>query len=523
MDVSQELYLLALRRGWNRLVWVLVVGKWVWYRGTSRSNMRCESVSLGLYLPLAVGLSPCTLLRDFSWTVLLFFAGAFWVAQYHPKDEPGSFWALIPGCLLAFVALVREVCRVVSPRSTWVQTGSWFVLAVLFAFSMVRTYMVTPWLILGGLVAFFPYLIPWSERELNSLGLRILRHSQVDEGRMRILDACEENGYLSALYVQNRQTYESKATPPTASGIVTLQDVGGATPATSIPGGRSLPQPHPQTLSQTTRVPNRVEKPALVLVHDVYMGATMWTWCLRALSETYDVYCVELRDCGRSDRFRRSDYMDDDLNSWLTHHLPSLPYVLVGHGLGATVVARWFEGHQDDLYCKKILLLNPAGAPSSEDLEVSALERIQHRAGMLTLETLARFYGPLGKQVVRAFVVDKWTPGCPHQSYWRGLTDDVHLLFADYMYHNMMVHGSGGGARLSARWLVDTLGRDHDAREVLPIERTHVLVGASKADLGQKWRDKLFPVDIAPHSDWYLSLDCPTELCEWILSKVNPA
>ncbi|KAF4035663.1 alpha/beta hydrolase fold [Phytophthora infestans] len=185
----------------------------------------------------------------------------------------------------------------------------------------------------------------------------------------------------------------------------------------------------------------------LVLVHGYGAGNAFWAPNLRDLAKAFDVYVVEWKGIGRSQRpvFRPTSATEADaffvesLEEW-REELKLDKFILCGHSMGA-LYGTYFAAKYPNTV-EHMILVSPAGVHASTltHSELPLSRRIAF-ALHLTPMSAARGMGPLGPRLVHWMVKKRvsWTP--PGNAIRMGELDFE--LFARYCYHNWALKASG--------------------------------------------------------------------------------
>lgn len=219
----------------------------------------------------------------------------------------------------------------------------------------------------------------------------------------------------------------------------------------------------------------RKDAPVLVLLHDWQWGAAAWLPCMETLGEHFDVYAVDMRGCGLSDRARRPGAMMDDLAEWRQETIGERAYVLVGWGLGGVVAAQYYSEVQDK-QIRRIVLVSADGIDDDAKAELDKVRFLAWTLGVNVLgspDMLLRAAGPLGAWVANELLLQRVShvrevqtaddesaglhEDVPMQMqhsthlrqrqrhrYLQSLHRDRLSMWSDYWYCNLYIDGAGG-------------------------------------------------------------------------------
>ncbi|DAZ93212.1 TPA: hypothetical protein N0F65_001564 [Lagenidium giganteum] len=185
----------------------------------------------------------------------------------------------------------------------------------------------------------------------------------------------------------------------------------------------------------------------LVLVHGYMAGNAFWAANLQTLAKWFNVYAVEWKGIGRSDRptFKpkndkaADDFFVESLEEW-RRTIQLDRFILLGHSMGgmySTYYAARYPQHIDHM-----ILVSPAGVNSSPvtDDELPTFFKVV-AALHITPMSMVRFVGPFGPALVRWILRKRisWVP--PSNIIRSGDMDFDHITM--YCYHNWALKKSG--------------------------------------------------------------------------------
>ncbi|KAL7686501.1 putative alpha/beta hydrolase-1 [Plasmopara halstedii] len=185
----------------------------------------------------------------------------------------------------------------------------------------------------------------------------------------------------------------------------------------------------------------------LVLVHGYLAGNAFWSANLQALARCYNVFAVEWKGIGRSDRPKwhpktekeMDDFFVESLEDWRSElHLDH--FILCGHSMGAMYCSYYAEKYHQRI--EHLILVSPAGVNSSEIKQENLPLLLKFTSLFyITPMSIIRFAGPLGPKIVRWSWRKriKWTPAT---NIVRSGEVDFGLI-TDYCYHNWALQASG--------------------------------------------------------------------------------
>ncbi|GLE02774.1 hypothetical protein PINS_up011629 [Pythium insidiosum] len=200
---------------------------------------------------------------------------------------------------------------------------------------------------------------------------------------------------------------------------------------------------HVPYCGDNTRLPPRT----LVLVHGYMAGNAFWAANLQALAKFFNVYAVEWKGIGRSDRptFKpktereMDDFFVESLEDW-RRAMQLDRFVLCGHSMGGM-----YTSYYADLYphhVEHLILVSPAGVNAS-GLRNDELPWLLRTASKyyITPMSLVRFAGPFGLSLVQ-WILKKRIAWTPETNIIRsGDMDFEHITM--YCYHNWALKPSG--------------------------------------------------------------------------------
>ncbi|KAG6582816.1 putative serine protease family S33 [Phytophthora cinnamomi] len=185
----------------------------------------------------------------------------------------------------------------------------------------------------------------------------------------------------------------------------------------------------------------------LVLVHGYMAGNAFWAANLQSLAKSFNVYAVEWKGIGRSDRPKWHPKTDEEMDDFFVESLEDWRrelnldrFILCGHSMGAMYSTYFAEKCPERI--EHLILISPAGVNGSgltkEDLP-SFLKFTS--LFYITPMSAIRFAGPLGPGLVRWSWRQriKWTPAT---NIVRSGEVDFGLI-TDYCYHNWALQASG--------------------------------------------------------------------------------
>ncbi|CAI5733382.1 unnamed protein product [Hyaloperonospora brassicae] len=185
----------------------------------------------------------------------------------------------------------------------------------------------------------------------------------------------------------------------------------------------------------------------LVLVHGYMASNAFWAASLQFLAKSYNVYAVEWKGIGRSNRPRWHPASDEEMDDFFVESLEDWRraldldrFVLCGHSMGAMYSTYFAEKYSQ--HVEHLILVSPAGVNRS-DLTQDGLPffiKLTSRF-YITPMSAVRFAGPLGPSLVRWSWRQriKWVPAT---NIVRSGELDFGLI-TDYCYHNWALQASG--------------------------------------------------------------------------------
>ncbi|CAI5716072.1 unnamed protein product [Peronospora destructor] len=247
----------------------------------------------------------------------------------------------------------------------------------------------------------------------------------------------------------------------------------------------------------------------LVLVHGYMASNLFWAANLQTLAKSFDVYAVEWKGIGRSDRPKWCPKTDEEMDDFFVesfeewrHELNLDRFILCGHSMGAMYSTYFADKYPQQI--DHLILISPAGV-SSSGLKQEDLPLLWRIASLfyITPMSVIRFAGPLGPSLVRWSWRQriKWTPAT---NIVRSGELDFGLI-TEYCYHNWALQASGDialythlhpGATVRRRALdeilipeklqvpltimygggMDWMNSEHGAAVVRSLEKTHYAV-----------------------------------------------
>ncbi|KAE9038169.1 hypothetical protein PR002_g6167 [Phytophthora rubi] len=185
----------------------------------------------------------------------------------------------------------------------------------------------------------------------------------------------------------------------------------------------------------------------IVLVHGYGAGNAFWAANLKDLAKAFDVFVVEWKGIGRSQRPKFKPKNSDEADAFFVESLEEWrkelkldKFILCGHSMGALYGAYYASKYPNSL--EHVILVSPAGvhASSLAHSELPLGRRIAY-ALHLTPMSAARGMGPLGPRLVHWMAKKRisWTP--PSNAIRMDALDFE--LFAKYCYHNWALKASG--------------------------------------------------------------------------------
>lgn len=185
----------------------------------------------------------------------------------------------------------------------------------------------------------------------------------------------------------------------------------------------------------------------LVLVHGYMAGNAFWAANLQTLAKSFNVYAVEWKGIGRSDRPKWHPKTDDEMDDFFVESLEDWRrelqldrFILCGHSMGAMYSTYFAEKYPQRI--EHLILISPAGVNSS-GLKAEDLPSFLKLTGLfyITPMSVIRFAGPFGPGLVRWAWRQriKWTPAT---NIIRSGEVDFDLI-SDYCYHNWALQASG--------------------------------------------------------------------------------
>ncbi|KAL4161998.1 hypothetical protein PRNP1_002546 [Phytophthora ramorum] len=185
----------------------------------------------------------------------------------------------------------------------------------------------------------------------------------------------------------------------------------------------------------------------LVLVHGYMAGNAFWAANLQTLAKAFNVYAVEWRGIGRSDRPKWHPKTDEEMDDFFVESLEDWRrelnldrFILCGHSMGAMYSTYYAEKYSERI--EHLILISPAGVNSS-GLKNEELPSFLKFTSLFYITPMSaiRFAGPLGPGLVRWSWRQriKWTPAT---NIVRSGEVDFGLI-TDYCYHNWALQASG--------------------------------------------------------------------------------
>lgn len=185
----------------------------------------------------------------------------------------------------------------------------------------------------------------------------------------------------------------------------------------------------------------------LVLVHGYLAGNAFWAANLQAFAKYFNVYAVEWKGIGRSNRPKWHPKTDEEMDDFFVESLEDWRrelhldrFILCGHSMGAMYCSYYAEKYPQRL--EHLILISPAGVNSSE-IKQENLPVLLKITSLLfiTPMSVVRFAGPLGPKLVRWSWRKRieWTPAT---NIVRSGEADFGLI-TDYCYHNWALQASG--------------------------------------------------------------------------------
>ncbi|KAG2761763.1 hypothetical protein Pcac1_g26376 [Phytophthora cactorum] len=185
----------------------------------------------------------------------------------------------------------------------------------------------------------------------------------------------------------------------------------------------------------------------LVLVHGYLAGNAFWTANLQTLAKSFNVYAVEWKGIGRSDRPKWHPKTDEEMDDFFVESLEDWRrelnldrFILCGHSMGAMYSTYFAEKYPQRV--EHLMLISPAGVNSSSLKQEDLPSFLKFTALFyITPMSVIRFAGPLGPSLVRWSWRQriKWTPAT---NIVRSGEADFGLI-TDYCYHNWALQASG--------------------------------------------------------------------------------
>ncbi|KAG7399464.1 Alpha/beta hydrolase domain-containing protein 4 [Phytophthora boehmeriae] len=185
----------------------------------------------------------------------------------------------------------------------------------------------------------------------------------------------------------------------------------------------------------------------LVLVHGYMAGNAFWAANLQTLAKSFNVYAVEWKGIGRSDRPHWCPKTDEEMDDFFVESLEDWRrelqldrFILCGHSMGAMYSTYFADKYPQHI--EHLILISPAGVNSS-GLKKEDLPSFLKFTSLFYITPMSaiRFAGPFGPGLVRWSWSQriKWTPVT---NIVRSGEVDFKLI-TDYCYHNWALQASG--------------------------------------------------------------------------------
>ncbi|TDH72824.1 hypothetical protein CCR75_008966 [Bremia lactucae] len=185
----------------------------------------------------------------------------------------------------------------------------------------------------------------------------------------------------------------------------------------------------------------------LVLLHGYLAGNAFWTANLQTLAKSFNVYAVEWKGIGRSDRPKWHPKTDEEMDDFFVEPLELWRremnldcFILCGHSMGAMYSTYYAEKYSSCV--EHLILVSPAGINSSS-LQQETLPFVLKLTSFFLITPMSafRYAGPLGPVLVR------WS--WRQRVKWSPISNIIKSgeldfgLITGYCYHNWALQASG--------------------------------------------------------------------------------